>query len=937
MRLSTSMILLLTATIVSVSSLAGTAQAETLWIHATDAEQLSGPIAFGQTLGIADEKAIGDFLLPTLMTQENNLYEGSAEYRVKIPKAGTYYIWARLRYPSGLDESFALLPAGGKPSLDIRLAIGKGKAGVRKWHWAGRAKGVRRGIELPAGNWSFSIYPREALEQATTSEKMRMTRPMFCPRLNAICLTTDADYVPNDADARIYFGQSLSVNNSASRKASQPIRLRRTNLPPVSDEELRLSGKRRIPDWLRCPRFYTKDSHRHELSHRQPGDIKEMARHISANGASAFRLSVCWGGEVFYQSKVAPHAPGLGKLDFLREAVDEGRRLSLKVVAYINPNALYLNHPLFKEAAIRDANGEIADAISYNRFKDTRYACINNPKYRKFLSDVVTEIFTEYGPDGLYVDGLSAHRCFCKHCRAKYEQMWGDPMPVAKFDVEERHWGVLWEMTMRPTPVGRPDDRDDRRYTQFLYKSSGEVKHLIAGTVRRCKPGAAVIIHNWPKPNAVDCYDATLTEIFLNRPWLHTLWKSGELANYSNNFSVPVLFNIYLRKHATEAEGITYSVQGLANGCFPNCWSLVSMRRMFGFMREHAAYYDFLRTAPTRFMMMPRSIRLDTSQRLAAANAKQIIRPKRELFLTSYVGMYSAVIRGGLPIVLTNRYDFHRRLDGFKVLSLANEACMSDEQASAVRQFVESGGGLIATHQTSLYDENGRQRKDFALADLFGAHYRKTLNPEKTANLRFDKPHPVTDGLGQGSGIVNDDVFVSVELDAEKDSAAKINDRQVLAWFEDGGVKSKKPAVIVNRFGRGRIVYFPGRPDARQCQELSGQTERLFRNAVNWAAAGDVPVRIKSPGPVATTLFDQPDRRILHLVNLNGDSKHKCDIIEPLENVGVELILPAGRRLKRLHRLWDKGKIDYKTAGRRITFRLDRIGPYEAVVAELDM
>ncbi len=46
---------------------------------------------------------------------------------------------------------------------------------------------------------------------------------------------------------------------------------------------------------------------------------------------------------------------------------------------------------------------------------------------------------------------------------------------------------------------------------------------------------------------------------------------------------------------------------------------------------------------------------------------------------------------------------------------------MSEAQCAAIRRFVERGGSLFATGETSLYDEWGDARPDFALADLFGA------------------------------------------------------------------------------------------------------------------------------------------------------------------------------------------------------------------------
>ena len=901
------------------------AAGQTIWIRGGDATHLSGPIALGQKIGIVEDGALGDFLVSTVCVTNDKLTGGYAEYQVTIPKSATYYVWARLRYPTGGDQSFAFIARGQEPTTDSRWAIGNSGIGVRQWHWDSQGTGAdckpgtgRLRVKLPAGKMNFRVYAREATDTVFAPHNWRMARPMFNPRLNVLCLSADPDYVPGDADAR------RALKLEPARVDEDDLRAESAPLPEVSSEELRQRGKKRTPDWLRCPRFYTKDCWRSELDFRRSGDIAFMVRQIAANEGTAFRMAVYWGGDAFFQSKVARHAPGLGKLDYLREAVDQGQRVGVKIVMYMNPNSLYEDHPLFEDAILRRADGRRWDGDSYG-IRGSAYACINNPKYRRLLADVLTEAFTEYGPAGLYVDGLTPHRCFCEHCRAKYQEMFNRPMPVEKLD-KGRQWCVLWEMVSQPELVGDPKDPDSERYTQFLYQSLIEVTRLISTTVKRCKPDAVTLYHSWPKPETIEYYDGTLTEIYVRRPWRHSLWKFGELANYSNIFGIPVLFNIYLHDHGTQSEARTKMIQGLAGGCYPNCWNLLSMRPVFRFVRENAECFDFARSSPAKFVALPRGVRDDSAQSRLKADKTSPARPTGDRFLAPYVGLYSAITRQGLPSVSMQLTDFHKRLDGFRVLCLANQACLSDEQVESIRRFVSDGGGLVATHETSLYDEKGNRRSDFALADLFGAHYVGTL-PTAARQIRFETSHPVTEGLNDTEPLVHNEPHIATEPDGG------VSLGQVVGPDTRG---KPVPAVVVNQYGSGRVVYVGGRLDAIQCDSPTAAIERLFAGAVRWAAGGHAPVDVKAPAPIAVTLFDQPDRRVLHLVSLNGDTQYKHDRIEPIENVGVELEVPSGRRVKQLRRLWDKADVPFQANGNRIAFKLDRIGEYEVVAVELE-
>ena len=86
-----------------------------------------------------------------------------------------------------------------------------------------------------------------------------------------------------------------------------------------------------------------------------------------------------------------------------------------------------------------------------------------------------------------------------------------------------------------------------------------------------------------------------------------------------------------------------------------------------------------------------------------------------------YTGFMHALVRSRIPYLPIHADDIETADGSLKLLILPNVAALSDAQCASIRRFVERGGSLLATGSTSLYNEWGDPRPDFALADLFGA------------------------------------------------------------------------------------------------------------------------------------------------------------------------------------------------------------------------
>ena len=166
----------------------------TLWLQAEDAARMVGKMAKGSAAGVKEADAFGDVVVCTGRPSTREPQEWYAEYRVAIPHAGRWTLWARVRYPSGADLSFAVVRAGETVTLQGAQVLGNCGRNDKKWHWTGRGGGstsVPPGApitwRLPKGDLIFRIYAREGGGTAATN-----------PRLDALCLTDDPEYRPTD-------------------------------------------------------------------------------------------------------------------------------------------------------------------------------------------------------------------------------------------------------------------------------------------------------------------------------------------------------------------------------------------------------------------------------------------------------------------------------------------------------------------------------------------------------------------------------------------------------------------------------------------------------------------------------------------------------------------------------------------------------------------
>ena len=124
-------------------------------------------------------------------------------------------------------------------------------------------------------------------------------------------------------------------------------------------------------------------------------------------------------------------------------------------------------------------------------------------------------------------------------------------------------------------------------------------------------------------------------------------------------------------------------------------------------------------------------------------------------------------------------------------------------------------------------------------------------------------------------------------------------------------------------------MYLPGRLDAAQCDRLNLDTERLFADAVRWLAHDELPVRVESSGIVGVSLYQQPQRYLVHLLNHQRDSLDRTEDHQSLSNLVIQVQLPTGVRATKVRAELSDKSLSNDQKGQMLSVELPMLDEYE--------
>jgi len=633
----------------------------------------------------------------------------------------------------------------------------------------------------------------------------------------------------------------------------------------------------------------------------------EYFRRIHADAAC---LSA--GGVVaYYPTTVALHhrSSWMGDGDPFGDLLKGCRALGMVVIARTDPHAahqdVYDAHP---DWIAVDAEGR---KRRHWASPELWVTCALGPYNFELMTEVHREIVTRYDVDGIFGNRWSGSgMCYCEHCQLNFRAASGLALPR----------------------TNDPRDPARRAYLAWHEHRLFELWRLWDHEIRSVRPQARFIAN--AGGGALSPLDMTtvgdLADILFAdrqaRQGLMPIWASGKNAKEYRAAlgSKPIggIFSVGIEEPyrwkdsvQSEAELRAWVAEGAANGLRP--WftkfsgTLYDTRWLARVERIYAWHHRV-----ERYLRNERPLArvgLVYSQQTAALYGGERAREKVE---DHTLGFYHALVEARVPFEMVHdRLLDPERLRPFKLLILPNIACLSSRQCDQILRFVEGGGSVVATYETSLYDEQGERRSDFGLAGLFGARIAGTVEgPMRNSYLRLEREaggraHPLLNGLDDAPRIINGvwrvEVAPAGPLVAQPLTLIPSYPDLPMEMVYPRTERTGAPQVFLREIGRGRVVYFPWDIDRVFWEVMSVDHGRLLANAVAWAANEDPPVTVTGPGLLDVTIWRQKQSLTVHLVNLTNPMMMKGPFREllPLPEQRVRVKLPDEARPGRVQLL----------------------------------
>ncbi len=647
----------------------------------------------------------------------------------------------------------------------------------------------------------------------------------------------------------------------------------------------------------------------------------------------------------FYPTQIPYHhrSEFLGSRDLFGDFAKAAHQRGLRVVARMDCNWSYEEalraHPEWFE---RNADGSPRPhGESPWLFK----TCMFSTYFTEQMPAIYREINRHYPIDGFFTNGWPStgalEVCFCENCRKVYREEVGGTPP---------------EETDATDPLYR-------KYNHVYLNRLQEIWRLW-DSIAKEKAADAVYVGNLggglrtvKSLKRLADVAAWFNADHQGRSGDTVLWdcaQQGRVAqSVMNGRTITNVTGAYsnsrpLWRHASKApaEMTMWLAQTTASGMVPwfhwlggspedTRWREVG-REFYAWIAANEQHFRNRRSIADLAVLYPQS----TIAFYRSGRGKGAWRGAERGRTTDYLnGLYYALLEGRFVFDFVHQENLDAKaLSKYHALLVPNAAYLRDAECEAIRQFVTEGGSLLATFETSCYNEWGDARPDFALADVFGvSRAGEVVGPVGNSYMRIEGAHPILDGFEGTHWLPGPESRVPVR--AREGSSPVLTVVPNYPAFPPEMVYPRtphttEPAAIFHETAKARVAFFPGDIDRTFWRSGNTDLSQIIRNTVRWLLGGrPQPVRVKGEGVVELFAWETEPGYAFHILNYNNPNMTRGFLrrFYQIGPQGVTFDVASGRRIARVVALRSGETLRFHQSETEVRFTVPRIRDYEVV------
>lgn len=710
-----------------------------------------------------------------------------------------------------------------------------------------------------------------------------------------------------------------------------------------------------IPDWLQNVPQNTYSV--------GAGNVYDQAKAVGAQMTDIFFLDPF---SVYYDSKYLKERNQTLPKDYCEKKVQELRKRGFRMISGHGPwlqKEIYYSHP---EMRAIDANTTQVPYVAPAPNSFGGRLCQLGP-WGDMLIDILAEILTKYDVDGFNFDGIHHFGpCYCQSCRDRYRKDTGSEIPNMDLkDAAYRRY-LVWE------------DRQMEGFVERMQKRLKSIKPTVALVTYTTNAGR--LGHLMDIPHGMPARMNLLFDAPDQEFWMDETNRGNSVMGAFSNAMIWAVTNQriaysspYIMTHGNPYGDDSFPPQEIfhrtalimtqgtlpAICVMPQHLTTITLENVKEVNRR-AQWLTHKEAEPWAALVMG-----DYTRQFYGLEAGKV----EERYLSNVLGFFRVGIEEHLPVVVINEWNLNKEdLAKYKVLILANTACLSDAQVEAVRDYVKNGGGLVASVDASRFDEMGAPRKDFGLADAFGVHYKGLALAEGSKMAELDPnflkgvdptywakrksifnitmaQHPITDlprirQYLHGAAVT----FKGQAVLVSADGATTVSSMTVKDDVPTTAPLTATPAVTAREFGKGKVVYMASGLDSGYYLYPYPYQRLLMAQSMRWVASEPPRVSAEAPMCVQVATYRQKkdgERLVVHLCNtFNSSGNHaKPDEDVPLREEVVPVndikVMFTNYDISRVHLEPEGIDLPMTREGDKVKVTVPKLEIHSMVVAEL--